>query len=219
MMVIIYPARVTVRAGRKAETRDRILEAAARLLRERGFEGVGVAEIMDQAGLTHGGFYAHFASKADLLRDAFAGAARAARARYFGSLGERRGAEWVRGAVRRYLSRSHRDDPGGGCPYPALGNDTARRGADVRRVMDDELRKSARGFEINLEEAGVARASDRALALLSLCAGGVALARAVHDPKLSEQILTACRQLAMESLPEPAETDRAARQRAGKESR
>lgn len=210
---------MTTRASRKSETRERILAAAARLLRERGFDAVGVAEVMDQAGLTHGGFYAHFASKGDLLRDAFSGAARTSRARYFGGLGERRGAAWVRSAIRRYLSRSHRDDPGGGCPYPALGSDTGRRGADVRRVMDDELRASAHGFASNLALAGVERPTDRALALLALCAGGVALARAVHDPKLSEQILTACRHLALESLPAPAEPNRAARRAAGKESR
>ncbi|MDX2167833.1 MAG: hypothetical protein SF182_12240, partial [Deltaproteobacteria bacterium] len=90
--------------------------------------------------------------------------------------------------------------------------------ADVRRVMDEELRESARGFAANLAEAGVAQPSERALALLALCAGGVALARAVHDAKLSDQILTACRDLAMESLPAPAATDRAVRRPAGKDT-
>jgi len=114
-----------------AENRARILDAAAALFRERGFAGIGVSDLMKAAGLTHGGFYGHFASKEELM-------ARASERALAGSLGGWRGLvehapdDALRRIVRSYLSEAHRDHPEQGCAVAALGADVARQGSEVR---------------------------------------------------------------------------------------
>ncbi len=201
------PHQDTARARGKRETRERIVDAAARLLRADGLDGPSVARVMSEARLTHGGFYAHFGSRAELVAAAIGRAATSARRRYFEGLRGRRGAEWLKTAVRRYLARAHRDEAHEGCPYPALGQEVGRAGPAERRAFEAELRESARMFEAHWREAGVGDASDRALATLALCTGGIVLARAVEDPKLSDRILHAARALAVESV-EQARPDR-----------
>ena len=114
-----------------AENRARILDAAAALFRERGFAGIGVADLMKAAGLTHGGFYGHFASKEELM-------ARASERALAGSLGgwrrlvEQAPDDALRRIVRSYLSEAHRDHPEQGCAVAAHGADVARQGSEVR---------------------------------------------------------------------------------------
>lgn len=191
------------RSERKRESHDRIVESAARLLRERGVEGAGVADIMRAAGLTHGGFYGHFASRDELVAQALAHAADHSRSRLFSRLRGRRGVAWVREAVRRYLSPAHRDNRAEGCPLGCFAADVGRRDADdasVREVFDHELAAAADGLREHLDEAGVDDPAGRALALLALCAGGLTLARAVSDRRLSDRILRSCRALAAEGF-------------------
>ena len=169
-----------------AENRDRIVAAAARLFREEGFDGVGVDAIMKAAGLTHGGFYRHFASKDDLAAEAVG--------RAFAAGAERQaGAGSLQEFVTGYLSPRHRDDRGDGCMVAALGSDMARQGSGVRgrftAYIRDQLEKLADRIHVG---SGAAR-REKAIATLAGLVGAMVLARAVDDPALSDEILTAAR--------------------------
>src|SRR5690242_4976133 len=118
-----------------AENHDRIVETAARLFRERGFEGVGVAELMQAAGLTHGGFYGHFESKEDLMERACERALEGSTERWRRRADGARGPAALRALARGYLTERHRDDPGNGCLLASLGPDAARHGPGVRRAI------------------------------------------------------------------------------------
>src|SRR6266404_1959609 len=124
-----------------AQNRERILDAAARLFRERGLEGIGVADTMKAAGLTHGGFYGHFSSKEDLIAQACARAFSRSHERWSKMVG-RTPDDPLSSIVRSYLSRGHRDDPGTGCTLAALGPDIARHDSGVRRAVAEGLRSA-----------------------------------------------------------------------------
>jgi TetR/AcrR family transcriptional repressor of nem operon len=171
-----YPAKET------AAKHERIVKEASRLFRERGFENVTVGEVMKAAGLTHGAFYAHFDSKQDLQKAAVAygQGLSASRAKSYGATQKGR-----RGYLDRYLSQHHRDNPADGCTMAALAPEVARSTPDLREAFE-------RGFEEILS----ARGGDRKEAIFQAAAllGGVELARAVQDPKLSDEILESVRQ-------------------------
>src|SRR5216110_2787030 len=114
--------RMKVSREQAAQNRERIVEAAAQLFRERGFEGIGVADLMKEAGLTHGGFYGHFSSKQDLVAEASARALMRSLA-LFSDAAERETADPLSAIASAYLSRRHRDKPGEGCLLAALGSD------------------------------------------------------------------------------------------------
>lgn len=176
-----------------AENRERILDTAAQLFRERGFDGIGVADLMKSAGLTHGGFYGHFASKDDLMAQA------AARA-----LGRLQGV-WTAlasDAVHNaqdplcaieaaYLSTGHRDAPGQGCLLAALGGDAARQGPAVRQVVTEGVRTYVDALATLVPGRNKAAKRQRALADYASLVGAMVLARAVDDPELSDEILQA----------------------------
>jgi TetR/AcrR family transcriptional repressor of nem operon len=168
-----------------AGNRERIVEAAARLFREHGFDGVGVDAIMRDAGLTHGGFYGHFGSKDDLAAEAVARALA-------------RGTEKLSrytdhgGFVNAYLSDRHCADRGDGCALASLGADVAREGEGVRRALTDYV--AARLMWLaGLFKGTEASRRKRAIATLSGLVGALTLARAVDDPALSKEILAAAR--------------------------
>jgi len=174
---------------RAAGNRRAILEAAGRLFRERGFDGVGVADLMRSAGFTHGGFYNHFSSKEALAAEACAAAIDRSNAGLAADLaaGEDSGG-WAR-FVDRYLSTRHRDDPGGGCTMTALAGDASRQAAEVQesfaagiRAVLDLLAKRLPG------PAPAARA-------WSEIVGALILSRAVAaaGPQLADAILDASR--------------------------
>ena len=173
-----------------AENRERIIASAARLFREKGFEGVGVADIMADAGLTHGGFYGHFASKDDLIVQACARAMDESEARW-----TRRGAADARQPlqeiVARYVSARHRDDPGNGCAWAALGSELARQDGDVRATATAGLRVQLDVLEHSVKGRTAAERRRKALATYAAMVGAVMLARAVADPALSAEILDA----------------------------
>lgn len=162
------------------ENRMRIVETASKLFRERGFDGVGVAELMSAAGLTHGGFYKHFASKADLMAEAM-------------SCGFTRSAESTADAdlekfVEYYLSRPHRDDMGKGCVMSALGADAARQSEPIRETF-------AVGIERQLAVLG-SENETRAdlLDTMAHLVGALVLSRACPDNSaLADEILEVCR--------------------------
>jgi TetR/AcrR family transcriptional regulator, transcriptional repressor for nem operon len=164
-----------------AAKHERIVKVASRLFRERGFENVSVAEVMKAAGLTHGAFYAHFASKEELQAAAVAYGQKVSLERV-----QRNKALRTKGSYAdRYLSPRHRDNPGDGCTMAALGQEVARSAPELKAA-----------FERGLQEILSVEDGDRKEAIFQTAAllGGVVLARAVQDPRLSDEILRSVRQ-------------------------
>ncbi len=187
------------RAKQKEQTRRRIVDAAARQFREEGLTGAGVQRIMEEVGLTHGGFYSHFDSKTELSAEAVALAMAQAHEQLLEAAEGLRGPDRARRMLFSYLSRAHRDAPGAGCPLPPTSADVARSAAPVRRAYGAELRKMIESVEGYLGEADADGAHERAVGTLALCVGGLLLARAVEDPALSDDILASCRQFGVGS--------------------
>ena len=208
----------------KSRTRTRILAAAARLLRRRGLRGATVSAAMAGAGLSHGGFYAHFDSKDDLAAAALTAAFEEVRATLFAGAEAAGGPGALDAAIGRYLGHAHRDHAGEGCPLAALAGEGARASATLRAALaagatdyraalapmlggsaapgsssaDGETGPQSAGA---VGPAGAARSAGRPLvadawALLAVMVGGVALARLEPDPVRSDEILRACRRTA-----------------------
>ena len=188
-------------ATKKDDSRRRILNSAGSLLRERGISGTSVAEVMGGAGMTVGGFYAHFSSKEALVAETLRDALRQSRACLAAAAGRKSGAERVKAMSRAYLSRTHRDSPETGCPLPATAGEAARADAAVRAVLAGELDVMAAGLAQQLAEAGAPASRSEALALASTMVGGLTLARAVKGMPLSDEILKACRDHIERGLP------------------
>jgi TetR/AcrR family transcriptional regulator, transcriptional repressor for nem operon len=173
-----------------AENRERIVQVAAKLFRERGFDGIGVADLMKAAGLTHGGFYGHFASKEDLAAEA-SGRALEETLQYWSTAIEKAPDEAFQKIVNRYVSEAHRDAPGRGCLVAALGSDVGRQARPVRRVVTDGI--NAFIGQLMQLVPGKSKAVRRQQALTDFAAmvGAVTIARAVDDPALSKDVLDA----------------------------
>ncbi|WP_306214073.1 TetR/AcrR family transcriptional regulator [Actinoplanes sp. RD1] len=161
--------------------RQRVVETAARLFRERGIAGVSVADLMAEAGLTHGGFYKQFASKEALVTEALQQAFTEAVLPAEGSGDEERAAY-----VERYLSAQHRDHPATGCPCAGFGGDLARG------PQDAAVRTYAQGVEAYARALGPAGEGD--LAAVSTLVGAMILARATRGTEVSDRILAAARE-------------------------
>ncbi len=166
------------------QNRQQVVDAAARLFRERGVQGVSVAELMAAAGLTHGGFYKQFASKEALVTEATE--------RAFATLNERLSALGDDREVARhrlieyYLSPAHRDDPGDGCPTAGLAADMAHEppGSDARRLYENGVESFAHRVAVD---------SDEDLVAVSTMVGALLLARATGG-ELSDRILSTARE-------------------------
>ncbi|WP_426957865.1 TetR/AcrR family transcriptional regulator [Muricoccus radiodurans] len=174
-----------------AQNRQAVLETASRLFKERGIEGVSVAEVMGAAGLTHGGFYGHFPSKEALAAEACEQSFARVAARWE-ALGDTPGA--LQEAVRHYLGAANCREPGRGCPAPALAAEAARDAPDgpLRRAFTLGMRGMAAGLERMLPgSVARRRRRQRALAALATLVGAVLLARAVGDDPLGEEMLAA----------------------------
>ncbi len=180
-------------ATKKDDSHRRILTSAGSLLRRRGIAGTSVAEVMEGAGMTVGGFYAHFRSKEALVAETLRDALRESRGRLAAAAAGKTGAEWVRAVSRAYLSRAHRDAPDAGCPLPAAAGEAARAGDEVRGAIAGELNGLAEDLASHLREAGTPASRSEALALIATMAGGLTLARATAGTSLSDEILKACR--------------------------
>jgi TetR/AcrR family transcriptional repressor of nem operon len=170
------------------ENRARVVETASALFRERGFDGVSVADLMVAAGLTHGGFYKHFGSKAELM----------AEATEHGLAAKMRDYEGVdmRGFVNRYVSREHRDGRADGCAMAALCGDAARQSPAVQATFATGIDVMLAAVERGAMAEGADRAAARAKAigLYAQMVGALALSRACPDDSpLSDEILEACR--------------------------
>lgn len=178
------------RAQQKAATRATILDLAARRLRGEGLAGNAVHRLMRDCGLTHGGFYVHFPSK-DALDVAALEQAMAEHASRDAALPpDLSRAERRKQRARRYLSRAHRDDREHGCPLAALLSEAARGAPELRETYQSLLA----GVVTDAGDADGPPPPSEELALAALAMGGLALARAVPDPALSDAILRACRE-------------------------
>jgi TetR/AcrR family transcriptional repressor of nem operon len=181
-----------------AENRDRIIDVAGRLFRERGFNGIGVAGLMRAAGLTHGGFYGHFESKEDLEVRACARVLARSSERWNAVMANAAGAP-LDALLDSYLSGRHRDGTGEGCIYAALAADVARQeNPTLRRCFTEGLRSSIDTLVRIIPGRSRAARRQKALACLSTLVGALILARAVDDAELSDEILTAARTLSGE---------------------
>lgn len=173
----------------KSETRKLVLKEAARDIREKGPGGVAVAGIMARAGLTHGGFYAHFKSKDALIAEAIGVMFEDARGRLFRATGDLNSKEGFAAYVDGYLSAAHRDARSRGCPLPSLSGDMARLEPLSRERFGQGVEAITDRVAGMLEASGVQDPKTEAAAVMSQMVGALALARAVADPAQSERIL------------------------------
>jgi TetR/AcrR family transcriptional repressor of nem operon len=172
--------------GHKHATRQRIVETAGRRFKQDGIDGAGVAGVMSDAGLTNGAFYAHFASKEDLVANVLADQLRTQRQSLDSQPSDQAGLEAF---VRSYLSPQHRDQCADGCPSAALLDEIARRPAATRQLFTDELMGVIDDIASRLDPTHVDAARTDALTVFGLMVGTLQLARALTDPDLSDQLL------------------------------
>jgi TetR/AcrR family transcriptional regulator, transcriptional repressor for nem operon len=175
----------------KEATHERIVETAARAIRRSGYDGTSVADIMKEAGLTHGGFYAHFSSREAMLAEAAdrAGAeAVAASTRVASSAPPEQALQLM---MRAYLSKEHLNSAEFGCPVVALGSEMPRQAAGVRRASTRRIKEMIDVVARQSPDWGQPGAHERALVTVATMVGALLLARAVDDPKLSDALLKA----------------------------
>lgn len=189
-----YPAAET------AEKHQRILQEAARLFREQGFDGVSVGQIMQATGLTHGPFYNHFASKEALMAASTLHGSEHSRAALDAATSS---PEAMRQYVRDYVSAAHRDTPGNGCLLAALAGD-ARKQPAVRPAFGIHLQSIIGKLAAHFPWRKKRNPRQDAIVMLSAMVGAVALARAVDDGALSDEILAAVQAAYAPTPPAPA---------------
>jgi len=170
----------------KQATRRRIIETAGRRLKRDGIDGSGVATLMADAGLTNGAFYAHFASKDDLVATTVADQLRAQREQYSTAPPGRDGVELM---IREYLSAAHRDSPGDGCPSAALLAEIGRSGEATKRAYTEGLLAIADEIAGRLAPDDPPSARGTTLALFALLIGTLQLSRALTDRRLADEVL------------------------------
>ncbi|MFK0165315.1 TetR/AcrR family transcriptional regulator [Rhizobium sp. NPDC090279] len=184
----------------KQKTHERIVTLAAKRLREEGLEGIGVADLMKEAGLTVGGFYKHFASRDELVAEAMESAIGSSRRQL-----EEKGIDPesipLSDYVDGYLSERHRDHCGEGCAYAALTADMARSSDAVRTVATEGLQRNFETMTARMPEPETAEARRKAIIASCLMTGALGLARVANDEALSSEILETVKQF-VKALPE-----------------
>ena len=188
-------------SARKQASHRRIVAAAGRRFRAQGLNGAAVAAIMAEAGLTHGGFYAHFAGKEALIAATLAAALAEDRDRWLAGLEGLAPEDAYRLIVGRYLSPAHRDAPGAGCVMAALASELARRQDPPRLAFEQTFHATLAALEHHMPAVSALGRRERAIATTALCLGGLLLSRMVADPALSDAILLACRRAARAAAP------------------
>ncbi|SDS38981.1 TetR/AcrR family transcriptional regulator [Bradyrhizobium canariense] len=187
----------------KQETHERIVKRASVRLREKGAHGIGVADLMKEAGLTHGGFYAHFDSREALVIEAFAHAMDRGTERWR-KLGEQTPPEKRLAAiVDSYLTPLHRDDPGHGCAVPTLGAEIARESPKTRKAFAAKLEQMVDMLAGQISDAPPKAARKRAMAVLATMMGTLVMARVAGNGEFSDEILAAGRDAVLGRTPAP----------------
>ncbi len=191
MMIVMRKSSANTRTSAKEASHERIVDVAARAIRRSGYDGTGVADIMKEAGLTHGAFYAHFASREAMLAEA----------------AERAGAESIAAAasvvaavppeqslhalMSVYLSKAHRESIETGCHISALGSEMPRQSPEVRHAATRRIKEMIDLVARQMPDWGQPSAHERALVTVATMVGTLTLARAVDDPALSDALCSA----------------------------
>lgn len=176
-----------------AKNRERVLETAGRLFRKHGFGGIGLVDLMKEAGLTHGGFYGQFKSKEDLIAQVCRQVLETTRLRWENSAARRSKNPLTRFA-NLYLTSQHRDTPGAGCLLAALSADVAREGETVRQAYTEGLRPLLDHFTATIQEGTDEERRKRGITALASMMGAIIMSRAVADSELSQEILQSVRE-------------------------
>jgi TetR/AcrR family transcriptional repressor of nem operon len=182
------------RGTKKHDTHERILTAATRIARREGLRAASVPRVMSGAGLTTGGFYAHFSSKSAM--DAEIVGTLQSPLRGLEGLEGAAGHDWLQRAVKRYLSVAHRDNVDG-CGYPAVLSEVGSAPSEVRRAFAEALEKRVAAFAPHVPDTAGVTARERAVATMALTIGGLLLARAAQGNPISEEMISACRKWAL----------------------
>lgn len=187
-MNIMRNTKANARAAAKEATHERIVSVAARAIRRSGYAGTGVADLMKEAGLTHGAFYAHFASREAMLAEA-AGQACAESAAAIAKVAAGMPSEAALSTMlRAYLSKEHVKSVEAGCPLAALGSETSRQTSEVRRVTTRHIKEMVDVLARQSSDWGQPGAHEHALVTISTMVGALVLARAVDEPGLSDSL-------------------------------
>lgn len=170
------------------ENRETVINVASRLFRERGFDGIGLKDLMKGAGLTQGAFYKQFSSKDDLAAQASRRALESATRRWSTAAAS---SDPLEAVLEFYLSPGHLGEKADGCPLVALGSDAVRQSEAVRRPFEDGVRAHFEVLDELMDDAKSSNPSSKAMAILSLMVGAVTLSRIMQDENLSQGILDA----------------------------
>jgi TetR/AcrR family transcriptional repressor of nem operon len=191
MMVIMRKSPVNVRAAAKEASHERIVQAAARAIRRSGYDGTGVADIMKEAGLTHGAFYAHFASREAMLAEAADRAGAESNAVGASVVATAPAEQALQALVQAYLSKEHLAGIETGCPVAALGSEMPRQAPEVRRAATRRIKEMIDLVARQSPDWGQPGAHERALVTVATMVGTLMIARAVDDAALSEALRSA----------------------------
>jgi TetR/AcrR family transcriptional regulator, transcriptional repressor for nem operon len=181
----------------KRETHAKIVKKAAVLLREKGAHGIGVADLMKEAGLTHGGFYAHFDSREALVIEAFAYAMDRSTERWRKIAEQTPPDKRLATIIQTYLTPVHRDDPGHGCAVPALGAEIARESPKTRKAFAAKLEDMIDMLADQIPDLPPKAARKEAVATLATMMGALVLSRIAGSGEFSDEILTIGRESAL----------------------
>ncbi|MEQ1593588.1 MAG: TetR/AcrR family transcriptional regulator [Casimicrobium sp.] len=190
-MICIMRNTVNARATAKDASHDRIVDAAARAIRRSGYDGTGVADIMKEAGLTHGAFYAHFASRDAMLAEAADRAGADANELATSVVASVPPEQALQSLIAAYLSKAHVESIETGCPTSALCSEMPRQSPEVRRVATRRVKEMIDLVARQMPDWGQPSAHERALVTVATMVGTVTLARAVNDGALSDALCAA----------------------------
>ena len=185
-MMIIMRSTNNARTAAKEASHERIVQAAARAIRRSGYDGTGVADIMKEAGLTHGAFYAHFESREAMLAEAADRAGAESNAFAASVIAAVPPEQALLALAQAYLSREHLAGIETGCPISALGSEMPRQSPEVRRAATRRIKEMIDLVARQSPDWGQPGAHERALTTVATMVGTLVLARAVDDPALSE---------------------------------
>jgi TetR/AcrR family transcriptional repressor of nem operon len=188
MMRIMPSRKHNARTAAKQASHERIVSAAARAIRRSGFDGTGVADIMKEAGLTHGAFYAHFPSREAMLEEAANRACAEAAAAAANVVASVPPGQALASMIHAYLSDENLAQIELGCPLAALGSEAPRQAPEVRRVTTRYVKEMVDLLARQLPDWGQPRAHERALVTVATMVGSLLLARAVDEPALSDAL-------------------------------
>jgi TetR/AcrR family transcriptional regulator, transcriptional repressor for nem operon len=188
MMTVMRRTSPHARAAAKDATHERIVSVAARAIRRSGYAGTGVADIMKEAGLTHGAFYAHFASREAMLAEAASRACAESAAAVSEVVASVPTDQALKTMLHAYLSQDHLQQIETGCPLAALGSETVRQAPEVRRAVTQHIKAMVDLVARQSPDWGQPVAHERALLSIAAMVGTLVLARAVDEPALSDSL-------------------------------